>query len=217
MADFPVLTPAEVYNETEPPALVVHGIVLAAGASERFGERNKLLATVDCEPLVRRATETLLASSIDGVTVVIGHEADQVRRTLGDLPVAFVENPDYASGQAASVRAGVRAAEDHDADGVLVSLGDMPFVSTESIDLLLTAFRRGLGDVVIAVADGRRGNPVVFGQQYFEGLRGLTGDTGGRMLFAEADDVVGVETGDPGVRRDVDRSADLPDAAQNQE
>lgn len=63
----------------------VAGILLAAGTSSRFGSANKLLATLDGEPLVRHATRTLLASTVDSTTVIVGYEAAQVCDALADL------------------------------------------------------------------------------------------------------------------------------------
>ena len=177
----------------------VHGLLLAAGTSSRFGEANKLLAEVEGEPIVRRAAETLLASSLASVTVVTGHEAGRVRSALADLDVTVVHASDYDAGQGHSVARGVAAVrEAHpDATGVLVALGDMPDVSALSVDRLVAAF------------GGERGNPVLFGAEYFDALATTAGDTGARALLLGGDDSVLVETADPGVRRDIDRRSDL--------
>lgn len=185
----------------------VAGVLLAAGTSSRFGERNKLLAGVEGEPVVRRAAEALLASGVDSVAVVLGHEADRVQEALADLPVEFVENPDYREGQATSVRAGVEAVRER-ADAALFALGDMPFVDPESMDALLAAYRADRGDALAAACDGERGNPVLFDARFFGDLADVRGDTGGRAILLSEGALV--ETGDPGVRRDVDEPADLP-------
>jgi molybdenum cofactor cytidylyltransferase len=185
----------------------IAGVLLAAGTSSRFGERNKLLAAVESEPVVRRAAETLLASDVDPVVVVLGHEADRVRAALADLNVGFVENSDYRDGQATSVRTGVEAVRER-ADAALFALGDMPFVVPESVGALLAAYRAGAGDALAAACDGERGNPVLFDARFFDDLAEVSGDTGGRAILLSEGTLV--ETGDPGVCRDVDEPADLP-------
>jgi len=200
-------------RDGECDAPTVAGVLLAAGTSSRFGERNKLLSSVgaDGEPVVRRAAATLVDARVEPVLAVVGHEAERVRDALSGLPVGFVENPDFREGQSTSVRAGV-AALDTDVDAAVVALGDMPSVAPDAVDALVAAYRAGAGDALAAAHDGRRGNPVLFDARYFEELAGVEGDVGGRELLLR--EGVLVETGDPGVRRDVDVPEDLePDAA----
>ncbi|AHG04161.1 molybdopterin-guanine dinucleotide biosynthesis protein MobA [Halobacterium sp. DL1] len=193
----------------------VAGVLLAAGTSSRFGEANKLLAEVDRadgsaesggkegEPMVRRSAETVLAAGIDDVLVVVGYEADRVREALAGLDVSFLENPEYETGQASSVRAGVRALGDVDA--AVFALGDMPYVDAESIQALVAAYEDGTATALAAGNEGERGNPVLFDAMHFPALADSDGDTGGKEVLFSADDAAVVETGDPGVRRDVDR------------
>jgi molybdenum cofactor cytidylyltransferase len=185
----------------------VAGIVLAAGTSSRFGAQNKLLATLDGKAVVRRAVESV-CEVLSDVVVVLGYEAAAVRSAVEDCPVSFVENGAYAAGQASSVRCGIEAVEPS-VDGALFALGDMPDVRPSTIDLLVDAFGAGTGDPVVAAFEGQRGNPVVFGRQYFQRLATTSGDTGGRTIIESAPDTALVATGDPGVRRDIDTRADL--------
>lgn len=198
----PVVTPP--FDATTPTP--VAGILLAAGTSDRYGDRNKLLATHDGDPLVYHAARTLLDAPVDPVAVVVGHEADSVRAALAGLDVELVYNDDYASGQASSVRVGVDAVRDR-ASAVVVALGDMPFVTPASVERLVDAQAAGVGDALAAAHDGTRGNPVLFADSFFDALADVTGDVGGRELLLEHGQLV--ETGDPGVRRDVDEPEDL--------
>lgn len=180
----------------------IAGCLLAAGTSSRFGDANKLLIEVDGEPIVHRAARSLVDSTLDPVVVVLGHDADRVRDALADLPVSLVVNPDYAAGQSTSVSAGVEAVAEEPVDAVLIALGDMPDVSTETIDTLVASYDAGVGDVLAAAYEGQRGNPALFDAAYFDELRDLSGDVGARSILLEAGTCV--ETGDPGVLRDVD-------------
>lgn len=188
----------------------VAGVVLAAGTSSRFGDANKLLAEVDGAPIVAHATETLLDADLDPVVVVTGHEADAVAAAVDVHDVIVVENPDYATGQSSSVRVGVDALPD-DVDAVVVALGDMPTVDPASVRRLVAAYEAGSGTALAAGVHGERGNPVLFDRQYFPALTALDGDVGARGVLLESADAAIVETGDPGVRRDVDHPDDLPE------
>lgn len=211
MEDLPTISPESIQETSERADKRTWGVVLAAGESTRYGESNKLLVEIDSTPLVRHAAKTLVESSVDGVTVIVGHEGDCVRGALNGLPVEIRENPDYEAGQSMSVRDGVGAARDHDADALLVALGDMPAVDVASIDLLLEAYERGVADILAAACDGRRGNPVLFSERFFDRLADVEGDVGGRGLLTERFGARAVETGDPGVLRDIDHPDDLDD------
>jgi molybdenum cofactor cytidylyltransferase len=206
----------EAVGDAAPPQ--VTGVLLAAGTSIRFGDANKLLATVDGEPVVRRAARTLVDAGADPVVVVVGHEADRVRDAVADLSVKTVVNDAYEAGQSTSVRVGidpVRGGEDGaggdpDVDAAVVALGDMPFVDPATVETLVAAYAADAGEVLAAAYDGERGNPVLFDRRFFDRLAGVDGDVGGREILLADDASALVAVDDPGVRRDVDRPTDLP-------
>jgi len=163
----------------------VAAIVLAAGRSTRMGGPNKLLAELSGKKLVRIATEQALASKASEVIVVTGHQAELVEQALGGLKVRFVRNPDFAGGLASSVKAGI-AAVSANADGAVICLGDMPLIDAGLIDRLIDAFAPDRGNlIVVPVAEGRRGNPVLWSRRFFSELLTLDGDTGARHLIAK--------------------------------
>jgi molybdenum cofactor cytidylyltransferase len=163
----------------------VAAIVLAAGRSTRMGGPNKLLAELSGKKLVRIVAEQALASEASEVIVVTGHQAELVERALADLKVRFVRNPDFAGGLASSVKAGI-AAVPEDVDGAVVCLGDMPMVSSGLLDRLIATFDPDRGNlIVVPVAEGRRGNPVLWSRRFFGELMTLDGDVGARHLISK--------------------------------
>ncbi|WP_142859083.1 nucleotidyltransferase family protein [Salinigranum halophilum] len=199
-----------------PPAAVgadecaprVAGVLLAAGTSSRFGDANKLLATYEGTPLVRHAAETLVEAGLAPLVAVVGYQRDRVTAALSGLPFTVVENPQYDEGQATSVRRGVEAL-DPDVDAVVFALGDMPAVAPESVRALVDVYRTESWTALAAAYEGERGNPVFFDRQHFDALAGVSGDRGGRRILTAGTGSALVETGDAGVRRDVDTRADL--------
>jgi molybdenum cofactor cytidylyltransferase len=162
----------------------VAAIILAAGRSTRMGGPNKLLAELDGKKLVRIATEQALASKASEVVVVTGHQADLVEQALQGLKVKFVRNPDFAGGLASSVKAGISAVS-AEADSAVICLGDMPLIDSSLIDRLIENFAPDRGNlIVVPVADGRRGNPVLWSRRFFRELMTLDGDIGARHLIA---------------------------------
>lgn len=168
-----------------PEARQVAAIVMAAGRSTRMGGPNKLLLEHGGKPLVRLAVESALASRASPVVVVTGHQAEAVRAALQGLDVAFAHNPDFADGLSTSVRTGI-AALPPEAGAALVCLGDMPRVDSGLIDRLIDAFDPDRGDLIaIPTVGGRRGNPVLWARRFFDDLRRLVGDSGGRQILAD--------------------------------
>ena len=163
----------------------VAAIVLAAGRSTRMGGPNKLLAELNGKKLVRIATEQALASKASEVIVVTGHQAELVEQALAGLKVKFARNPDFAGGLASSVKTGI-AAVAKDADGAVICLGDMPLIDAHLLDRLVEAFDPDRGNlIVVPVAEGRRGNPVLWSRRFFSELLTLDGDIGARHLIAK--------------------------------
>ena len=135
-------------------------IILAAGLSRRMGAANKLLLPHDGVPILRRSVQPYLDACAGDVLVVTGHEADQIRETLRDLPVRFVHNPDYALGQKTSVATGLAAIR---AEGpILIGLGDMPRITGADLRWLL-ARHTAMGGrrISLPVRGSERGNPLI--------------------------------------------------------
>ena len=151
--------------------LILSAVVPAAGMSVRMGQ-NKLFLTFQGKPLIAHAVDTLLASAVDEVVVVLGHEADKVREKLAGKKVIFVENPDYREGLSTSVRAGI-AAVAADASAIMIYLADQPLLAPEDINLLIRAFaeaRKLNKSIVVPFFRGRRGNPVILDSAYNDPL-----------------------------------------------
>ena len=188
-----------------PPKPRIAGLVLAAGRSTRMGGPNKLLATMDGVVLVRRAVEAARDAGLDEIVVVTGHQAERIEAALAGLPVRFVHNPDFAEGLSTSLRTGIAALGDS-VDAAVVLLGDMPRVSSALVAGLVRAFDPAHGHhVVVPIADGRRGNPVLWGRRFFAELGRVSGDQGGRAILAAAPEAIAeVHVDGDGVHLDVD-------------
>ena len=194
----------------------IGAVILAAGRSARFRaeggrEISKLAALLDGKPLVRHAAEAALASRARPVVVVTGFARRAVETALAGLPLAFVHNPDFASGMASSLRAGV-AALPADVAGALIVLGDMPRIEGATLDRLIEVFAARFDALAAApIHAGRRGNPVLLSRALFPALAGLEGEEGARRLLAEAGPagVVEAQVESDGVTFDIDTPGEL--------
>lgn len=167
---------------------MIAAIILAAGMATRMGE-NKLLIEIDGRPLVARAADAALGAGLAPVVVVTGHEADRVRAALEGRPVTYAHNPDFATGLAGSLKAGL-AVLPAETTGVLVCLGDMPDVSSAHLSRIIAAFPADGRAIHVPTRQGRRGNPVLLGRPLFAEMQVLTGDVGARGLIAKHPDLV---------------------------
>ncbi|WPZ13805.1 molybdopterin-binding/glycosyltransferase family 2 protein [Nitratireductor rhodophyticola] len=182
----------------------VWGVLLAAGQSRRMGRHNKLLASFDGVPLVRRTGDALARSGVSGAIAVLGHEAKAVEAALEGIAVKCVRNADYAGGLSTSLRTGIAALPD-EAAGALIMLADMPEIGSGDLDRLFDAFVKAGGNAVVrATHNGKRGNPVILPRALFAEVEKLTGDTGARHVVEQGlVSVIDVETG-AGAHLDVD-------------
>jgi molybdenum cofactor cytidylyltransferase len=184
----------------------VAGIVLAAGASKRFG-RNKLLLSWEGESLARRAARIALEARLDPVVVVLGHEAERVAKELAGVPVRTVVNPAHEKGMNTSLAAGV-AALPPEPSAAVVLLADMPRVTAEMVARLVRTFRETGSPLVASEYAGVHAPPTLYARALFPELGGPEGDgCGKRVVRRHADDVVRVDWPADALA-DVDREED---------
>ena len=98
-----------------------------------MGKINKLQMPIRGVPLSRRTLETLLASKLGEIVVVLGHDRAHTQALFEDLPVRTAYNDDYQSGQMTSVHCGL-ASLTQASEGVMVALGDQPALTVRDID-----------------------------------------------------------------------------------
>ncbi|GAB6112783.1 nucleotidyltransferase family protein [Desulfomicrobium salsuginis] len=184
----------------------VRGVILAAGLGRRMGAVKQLLP-LHGRPLLQHVIDAARASTLAHLALVLGNAHAEILSRIDARGVDIVLNPDFASGQSTSVRAGLTHGPD--ADGVMFLLGDQPLVDAPLIDLLVTRFLTELPWALVPVHEGRPGNPAIIGREMMRDAQGLTGDVGARKLLRDNPrHVQRIEIGDPAVLRDVDTMDD---------
>src|SRR6266849_686177 len=158
---------------------MISAIVLAAGEAKRFGEC-KQLARIDGKPLLQHTLDNLAASRIDDIVVVLGANADAIRKQINFGNARVVFNPDYANGMSTSIHAGLRAI---DAEAAMIVLADQPFVRPETLNVLIDEHRRTHAKAVVPTYNGFRGNPVIVDRSLFDEMMTIRGDIGCRAIF----------------------------------
>lgn len=184
--------------------MTVAGVVLAAGAGERFrasgGDGPKARAVVDGEPMVSRVLDAVLGAGLAEVVLVQGAE------DLGDVApagVVVLDNPRWAEGLATSLQVALAHLTAHEA--VVVGLADQPRVPSAAWSAVAAAPLEP--PIAVATYEGRRANPVRLAAEVWP-LLPTTGDEGARLLMRRRPELVREVpcSGDP---HDVDTLEDL--------
>jgi nicotine blue oxidoreductase len=142
----------------------VAAVVLAAGASTRFGHPPKQ------QLLLPRVLARVREAPVDEIVVVRG--AHPVT-----APERVVECEDWARGPGASLRCGLRALGP-DVEAAVVVLADGPRLAPDAVARVLATWREHGDEVVAASYGGSRGHPVLLARAAWERVP----DEGARAL-----------------------------------
>jgi len=160
-------------------------LILAAGASTRFG-RPKQLLPYRGRSLLRHAAETALGSTCRPIVVVLGAHAERLAGEVSDLPVRVVENPRWPRGMGTSLRAGLEALclAEPGMGAVVITLCDQPRVSAHTIDSIVERYRESRKPIVASEYGGVLGAPALFDRALFEDLLALGEASGAKEIIA---------------------------------
>jgi molybdenum cofactor cytidylyltransferase len=148
---------------------MISAILLAAGSSRRMNGANKLLLPFHDQAMVRHVAGQILASPVEEVVVVLGHEGERVQAALDGLPLRFALNENHRLGLTSSIQAGV-AALSAECRAFLVCPGDMPLLGSAHYAELIRFFeekKKIAPAPIVRPTDGdRHGHPVMFDMIY---------------------------------------------------
>lgn len=150
-----------------------------------MGGRDKLLESIDGQPLIRTLAERLGKSADEVICVLRPGDSARIAALEGS-GVRITINPHAGDGMGSSIASGI-AALGSEVDAAAIVPGDMPEITGESIARLIAAFSPEDGRAIIRATtpEGRGGHPVLFGRRFFEALCEIEGDRGARALLEE--------------------------------
>ena len=170
---------------------MIAGVLLASGASRRFGA-DKLMAPLDGRAIVRWCAEALVAA-VDELVVVVRDDASPVRAALDGLPIRWVINREAERGMSTAIRAGI-AVLPADVEAAIVALGDQPLVDRGVVTQLVERWRATHARAIQPLYDDGPGHPVLFDATLFPKLGALEGDVGARAVLDSLGDALHVVT-----------------------
>ena len=160
-------------------------IFLAAGNSIRFGS-NKLLYRLNGKCMYRYGLEVVDALWQKGLldTIVIVTQYEEI---IYDI------EPHPETGISGSIRLGVEKlieleekcgkTGNRKREGCMFAVADQPYLTRESLENMVETWDVSKKGILVSENAGRMGNPVIFACKYYEELKNLEGDVGGKCVL----------------------------------
>ncbi len=180
-------------------------ILLAAGASQRFGQ-DKLLTCVGGKRLIDWSVKAAVASDLGPVFIVTNPN-----RKLDDLAsvASLIVNPSWHEGLCTSICCGLRALSTTSSHAVIFAPADQPLLTSKVYQRIAERFFQQSAPLIVANYDHKPRNPVLLSHELWEAASRIQGDNG-LSMFARSTAAEYVECGDIASIADVDHPADLP-------
>jgi molybdenum cofactor cytidylyltransferase len=163
----------------------ISAIILAAGMSKRMG-RPKQLLSLGGKPLFRYSVDAAVSAGLKPIVLVGGKHKEELHKNVADLTeVEVIENRDYESGMASSLKIGIRALTGR-TDAAVVFLGDQPFVPSVVTKKILDSYelqRKEGVRILRAEYNGTAGHPILFDADLFKEFENIQGDEGGKSII----------------------------------
>ena len=182
---------------------MISAILLAAGQSKRMNGENKLTKEIQGIPLIKHSIKNILASSIDELIIVLGHQKETIEKLINkNEKIKFVFNKDFESGMSSSIKTGL----DHlskKTEAFFICLGDMPMVNSYIYNQLIKS--KDSKEIIIPTYKGQQGNPVLFTKSMKEKIFNISGDAGAKkILELNKDKILNLELNDQSITKGFD-------------
>jgi bifunctional UDP-N-acetylglucosamine pyrophosphorylase/glucosamine-1-phosphate N-acetyltransferase len=115
----------------------IRSLILAAGQGTRMkSQLPKVLHPLLGKPMLQYALDVVKGTTQDLPVVVLGHEAEAIRRVFAGQAEFVIQQPQLGTGHAAQQAEALLAGR---ADLVLVTYGDMPLFTAQTIESIVQA------------------------------------------------------------------------------
>lgn len=182
---------------------MIDAIILAAGRSKRMGKLKPLLRFND-KTFLDQIISVLKLSVLGRITVVLGAEAEKIKKSADLSGTNIVINKDYQKGQLSSLIAGMEQTP-QETEAILVCLVDNPFITKEVVNKIISKFKQTNSPIIVPVFNKKRGHPTLFSRSLFNELLNAPEEQGARyVLYSNEEKVLELETSESGILIGID-------------
>lgn len=177
---------------------------MASGYAKRFGS-NKLLADFCGEPLICHTFKAIPRTAFDNITVVTQY--DEVKRLALEYGFDALINNTPDQGISSTVKLGTEHL--YYCDAIMFAVGDQPFLTQQTIHKAVELYIKNTDKIVAVSYNGKRGNPCIFPQKFFNELMQLSGDVGGSAVIKNHPESLLLTETDANQLLDIDKPTDM--------
>ena len=113
--------------------ITIKKILLAAGSSRRYGDKNKLTEKFKGKYLIQHIRDTLLkVFHSSELLVIVGHDYETIKNLINNKDIKIINNKNYKNGIGTSISLGVQNLETN-IQGVMIIPADMPLILAEDL------------------------------------------------------------------------------------
>ena len=156
----------------------MNGIILASGFSRRMG-KNKLLISIEGEPILQRVIREIKKSNISNI-ILVAREDNVIKLGIQEK-VQVVKNEFAFYGQSQSIKLGLTKVDLN--KNFMFFCGDQPFIDSTNINKLIAESLKFNDNIIIPRVKNRIGSPIIFPRILKEQLEELEGDVGGKEVI----------------------------------
>lgn len=184
-------------------------VILAAGASTRFGSPKQLI-NFGKKSLLSKAVQTALESNASRATLVLGANSELMLMQTKNVPINTTINADWKTGIASSIKHGLSELlkESDELSAAIFMLCDQPMITAEHINQIIDKFAESKKPIIASSYKNTLGVPALFTREMFAEIMKLEGDKGAKNLIsAKSNQTTKVDI--PEAEFDIDTSKDL--------
>jgi len=174
----------------------ISAIILAAGKSSRM-KTPKPLLNWGKENLINFQIESLKNSNIEEIIVVIGSNAEEIKKEINSDEIKVVENVDFELGKTTSIKKGL--SEINNKNDILLIAVDQP--RNKLLIEQISDFHINHPEnkkIIMPFSDGKSGHPIIFSNIFFNELTQINEETEGirEVIKRNQDSIIKYKTKD---------------------
>ena len=187
---------------------MISAILLAAGQSKRMNGENKLIRKIRDVPLIKLSVKNILASSIDELIIVLGHQKEIIEKLIDkNKKIKLVFNKNFEKGMSSSIKIGLNNLSEK-TEVFFICLGDMPMVNQNTYNHLIKS--RNDKEIIVPTYKGQQGNPILFSKSIKEKIITIQGDVGAKkILELNKGKILNVQINNQSIKKDFNTKDDF--------